>query len=360
MNQILTYFIILFLLSLSALFSGLNLGIMSLNPFILKRKVDLGDAAAIKVYPIRKKGNQLLSTLLIGNVLVNSTLAIFLGSLIIGPVAVAVSTLLIVVIGEIVPQALFAKYALQFSANLTWLVKIFMWILFPLTYPISFTLDKTLGGELPTVYSKKEIRLFLEQQFKFHEQYHKLPKPEIDQEEYEILKGGLLFSDKKVIDVMTPLAKTFLIEKEALLDSKLLKEIKTRAHSRIPVFDKANDKVIGLVYAKDLISIKPENKIPVMKVIRKNVIFVKETQKLDDILNLFRQKKTHIFIVLNDLEKITGIITLENVLEEIVGEIIDEHDELFEAQEIPVDQPTQPPSTQVQPNQEPAKQQPLK
>ncbi|MBI4919516.1 HlyC/CorC family transporter [archaeon] len=333
MNQIFTYLIVVVLLSLSALFSGLNLGIMSLNPFILKRKVDLGDEAAIKVYPIRKKGNLLLSTLLLGNVLVNSALAIFLGSLVIGPIAVILSTFLIVLFGEIVPQAVFAKYALKFSSNLIWLVKIFIYLLYPLTYPVAFALDKILGGELPSVYSKKELRLFLEQQYKFHEQYNKLPKPAIDQEEYEILKGGLIFSDKLVKEAMTPVSKTFFLASDAILDSKLLKEIKKQAHSRIPVYDKTTDKVVGIIYTKDLISISPEKKVPVLKVARKNVTVVKESNKLDDILNLFKQKKTHLFIVIDDLGKTTGIITLEDVLEEIVGEIIDEYDDLFEVQE---------------------------
>ncbi|MBI5066102.1 HlyC/CorC family transporter [Candidatus Woesearchaeota archaeon] len=346
MQQILSYVIILFLLVLSALFSGLNLGIMSLNPFILKRKVDLGDPAAIKVYPIRKKGNQLLSTLLLGNVLVNSTLAIFLGSLIIGPVAVAISTLLIVVVGEIGPQAVFAKYALKVSAKLIWLVKIFIWILFPLNYPIALVLDKVLGGELPSVYSKKEIRLFIEQQYKFHEQYHKLPKPEIDQDEYEILKRGLLFSDKIVKEAMTPIKKTFFVEKHAVLESNLLKEIRSQAHSRIPVYDKINDKVVGILYSKDLISVLPERKMPVWKLMRKNAIFVKDSNKLDEILNLFRQKKTHIFIVLDSFGKATGIITLEDVLEEIVGEIIDEYDEIFETHEAHAEQTIQQPVKQ--------------
>ncbi len=333
MNQILTYFVIVFLLSLSAFFSGLNLGIMSLNPFILKRKVDLGDEYAIKVYPVRKKGNLLLSTLLLGNVLVNSALAIFLGSLVIGPIAVILSTFLIVLFGEIVPQSFFAKYALKFSAKSIWLVKIFIWILYPLTYPVAFFLDKILGGELPSVYSKKELKLFLEQQHKFHEQFSKLPKPAIDKEEYEILKGGLIFSDKSVKEAMTPLVKTFFVDSAAILDAKLLREIKKQAHSRIPVYDKTIDKIIGIIYAKDLISISPEKKVLVLKVIRKNITIVKESNKLDDILNLFRQKKTHLFIVTDDLGKTTGIITLEDVLEEIVGEIIDEYDELFEVQD---------------------------
>ena len=102
---ILDYIILIILLFLSAMFSGLTLGLMSLDVFTLKRRVKLNDKHAIKVYPLRKKGNLLLCTLLLGNVAVNSTLAIFLGSITAGVVAGIISTSLIVIFGEILPMA---------------------------------------------------------------------------------------------------------------------------------------------------------------------------------------------------------------------------------------------------------------
>jgi metal transporter CNNM len=96
------------LLGFSALFSGLTLGLLSLSPQELKRKMELGSREAALIYPLREKGNQLLVTLLIGNVLVNSMFSIFLGNLTSGLIAVVASTVLITLFGEIIPQAVLA------------------------------------------------------------------------------------------------------------------------------------------------------------------------------------------------------------------------------------------------------------
>ncbi len=106
------YFIVILLVVLSRIFSGLTLGFFSLNKDDLERKAELGDERAKKIYKLRKNGNLLLCTLLIGNVAVNSTLSIFLGSIVSGFTAGIMATALIVVFGEIVPQASFSRFAL--------------------------------------------------------------------------------------------------------------------------------------------------------------------------------------------------------------------------------------------------------
>ncbi|PIN80656.1 hypothetical protein COV11_03620 [Candidatus Woesearchaeota archaeon CG10_big_fil_rev_8_21_14_0_10_30_7] len=319
MATIETYIIIITLVAFSGMFSGLNLGLMGLDIFELKRKVKLGDKKAIKIFPLREKGNLLLCTLLTGNVLVNSVLAIFLGSITVGIVAVIISTSLIVILGEILPQAAFSKYALEASSKITWLIWPCVWLLYPITWPLSKCLDWILGGELPTIYSKKEIQLFLEE-------HHKAHKAPIDEEEFEILEGGLEFSDHKVREVMTPRVNTYFLDKFDVLTRGKLAEIQNKGHSRIPVFNKTRDKVVGILYVKDLISVNPSDKYEVKDIMRKDVVFVSDSDKLDTILNKFKEKRRHIFIVLDEFKGMAGIITLEDVLEEIVGEIVDEYD----------------------------------
>lgn len=318
-----TYVIIITLVAFSGFFSGLNLALMSLNVFELKRKVKLKNKDAIKVYPLRKKGNLLLCTLLIGNVIVNSILAIYLGSLTTSVVAVIISTALIVLLGEITPQAVFSKYALKIGAKSALLVWLCLWVLIPITWPLAKVLDRILGGELPTIYSKKEIRLLLEE-------HRKSKRSAIDEEEFEILEGGLEFSDMRVREVMTPRINTYSLNEKDLLSKSKLAEIQGKGHSRIPVFDKNKNKVVGILYVKDLIAINPSDKTPVSKVMRKDVVFVNDSDKLDIILNKFRKKRKHLFIVLDEFKNIVGIITLEDVLEEIVGEIVDEYDKIID------------------------------
>ncbi|HLC52297.1 MAG TPA: CNNM domain-containing protein [Candidatus Nanoarchaeia archaeon] len=316
--MVIKYLIIIFLLLLSACFSGLSLGLMSLDPFELNRKIKLGDKNAKKIYPLRKQGNLLLSTLLIGNVAVNSTLAVFLSSLTAGVVAGFVSTALIVVFGEIVPQAVFSRHALKFGSRATWLVYFFLYLFYPVTKPMALILDKTLGGELPTIYSKHEFRLMLQ------EQKH-LSRSDLTKREFAILERSLLFSDKTVKDIMTPNINTFLVTTNTVVSRAFLRKVHQQGHSRIPVFEKKAG-VVGILYSKDLLMVDPRTKLKTKQVMREDVPSINEEDKLDLVLNLFKEKKVHLFIVKDKLGKLAGIVTLEDVIEEIVGEIMDEYD----------------------------------
>jgi len=151
------YVIVLGLLALSALFSGLTLGLMSLGPHELKRKMALGDMRAKKIYAVRRRGNLLLVTLLVGNVACISTMSIFLDSISSGLVAALATTALITIFGEILPQAVFSRYALRLGASTAWLVQGIMFVLYPVAAPLAWVLDKSLGDELPTMYSRKEL-----------------------------------------------------------------------------------------------------------------------------------------------------------------------------------------------------------
>ena len=317
--MIINYLIILIFLTLSAIFSGLTLGLVGLDTFELERKVKLKDNNAAKVYPLRKRGNQLLCTLLIGNVAVNSALAVFLGSITQGVLAGLIATGLIVIFGEIIPQSLFSRHALKLGAKAIPLVYLFHFIFFPITWPLAKILDKALGGELPTVYSKNELKLLLED-------HNQSADSKLDSDELRILKGGLEYSDMTVQEVMTPRINTFFLKSTATLNKRTLKKIQKVGHSRIPVFDQNRDKVIGILYSKDLIPIDPDDKELVSKIMRKNTHFIKDSAPLDSVLNRFKKEKIHLFIVTDQFGGMAGIITLEDVLEEIVGEIVDEFD----------------------------------
>jgi len=191
-----TYLIIVFLIILSGIFSGLTIGFFSLNKSDLKRKAKLNNDIAKKVYAIRKNGNLLLSTLLIGNVAVNSALSIFLGSITSGLLAGILATSLIVIFGEIIPQASFSRNAMFWGYKFSFFVRIVILILYPITFVIAKSLDKILGAELPTIYSKKEL-------IKIIEEHEDSPQSDLDADEEKILKGALTFSDKVAEDIMT-------------------------------------------------------------------------------------------------------------------------------------------------------------
>lgn len=147
---------IIFLISMSALFSGLTLGLMGLDKTGLEIVMEGDDpvnaANARVIYSVRKNGNLLLCTLLLGNVAVNAMLSILLADKAGGAVGFISSTFLIVIFGEILPQALCSRYALAIGSKTVPLVKVIMVLVWPIAFPLAFALDKALGDELATTY----------------------------------------------------------------------------------------------------------------------------------------------------------------------------------------------------------------
>ena len=313
--------IVVLLVLLSAAFSGLTLGFFSLNLTSLERKIKLGNKEAEKVYPIRKNGNLLLCTLLLGNVAVNSTMAIFLGNIATGVVAGFVSTGLIVVFGEIIPQAVFSRHALSLGAKTVWLVRIFIFIFYPVAFPLSWMLNKALGEELATIWDKKEIGEII----KHHEDAE---SSAIDADEERILLGALHFSDMMAKMTATPRPVVFTLQYDQVIDQKLVQVIKEKGFSRIPVFDEGStEKIAGYLLVKDLLGIDLTAGYTVGGFMRKEVLLVAESVKLDDLLNRFLTKKIHLACIYDEYGSFTGVVTLEDIMEEILNEdIIDEAD----------------------------------
>lgn len=313
------YLIVVILLVFSALFSGLTLGLMSLNAGELKRKMSMGDKEAKAVYSVRRQGNLLLTTLLIGNVAVNSTLAIFLGSIATGLMAGLVATGLIVVFGEIMPQAVFSRYALSLGAKMVWLVKIFIFITYPISWPIAWVLNKVLGEELATIYSKREL-------MKIIEEHEDTEHSDVDEDEERIIKGALTFSNMSVKDVMTPRTVVEMLDASQKVDKQFLDSFKKSSHTRIPVYKDTEDNIVGMLYLSQLLGVDIIGKT-VGSIADKQVHSVDENKKLDDVFNTFISTRRHLFIVRNEFNVLVGVIALEDILEEIIKtEIMDEAD----------------------------------
>ena len=325
--DILNYLIVAILLLFSALFSGLTLGLMSLSAHELKRKAELGDKDAEKVYKVRKKGNLLLTTLLVGNVAVNSILSVFLGSITSGVVAAAVATALIVIFGEIIPQAVFSRFALKLGAKVAPLVRIFIWIFYPVTFPIAWILDKALGEELPTIYSKQEL-------VKLIEEHEDLGDGVIDEDEEKILRGALTFSDKKVADVMTPRTVVEQFEISQRVDEGFIQKVKNSSFSRFPVYKDDKDNVVGIFLANSLLGLSGKEGKRLSDLELKKPEFIQETETLDNALQKFIETKKHLFIVKDEFGSVVGVLSLEDIIEEILEtEIMDEKDKYKDLRE---------------------------
>ncbi|XP_043951668.1 metal transporter CNNM4 isoform X2 [Gambusia affinis] len=322
------------LLVLSGMFSGLNLGLMALDPMELRIVQSCGTDKekkyARKIEPIRSKGNYLLCSLLMGNVLVNTTLTILLDDLIgSGLGAVVASTIGIVIFGEIVPQALCSRHGLAVGANTIMVTKFFMLLTFPLSFPISKLLDYLLGQEIGTVYNREKLVGML----RVTEPYN-----DLDKEELNMIQGALELRNKTVEDVMTPLANCFMIQADAVLDFNTMSEIMESGYTRIPVYDEERSNIVDILYVKDLAFVDPDdctNLKTITKFYNHPVHFVFHDTKLDAMLEEFKKGKSHLAIVQkvnNEGEgdpfyEVLGLVTLEDVIEEIIkSEILDESD----------------------------------
>lgn len=303
--------IVLTLVALSGMFAGLTLALFSMGLTSLERKMRLGDKQAERVYQIRKNGNLLLCTLLLGNVTSYTVMAIFLGSITDGVIAGFVATALIFVFGEILPQAVFPRYAMLISSRLAWLVKICLVLFYPVAAPIAWLLDSLLGMEPPVLWSKDE----LEEIIKYHED---MGDGIIDEDEERIILGALSFSEKKVSSIMIPLQKVFYLKASAMLDTTTQQLIKEKGHTRIPVIDPIHRRPTGILYLKDLVFLENSNQTARELCRSDHLIIVKGTMMLDALLNLLVSRKMHMALVVNAKGALAGVATLEDVMEEIL------------------------------------------
>ena len=219
-SRIVVFFI---LLSLSGLFSGLNLGLMSLDvsELILLKRIgtDKERSYANKIYPLRKRGNFLLCTILLGNVLVNSTSTLILGDLLSGIYAAFGSTILIVLFGEIIPQAACSKHGLAVGAHTRFITYFFMILTSPVSFPLSKILDYVLGKEIAATYNREKIRELMKN------------VKDLEENERRMISGALDFNKRIVSDIMTQLSEVFMLDVNSKLDFTTVVNIQQKGFS---------------------------------------------------------------------------------------------------------------------------------
>lgn len=308
------------LVGFSAVCSGLNIGIVSLSEVDLRRKVKLGNIAAQKVLPLRKNLHLTLAGLLLANVATISATSLVINNRYNGLIAEIVSTLLIVIFGEIIPQAFFARYALKFCAEFAPLLRLLVIITYPIAKPLQLLLDKLFGKETYHLQSRRELGILISEHINSSES-------ELDDDEVEIMRGALQLSEKRVRDIATDIRKVYWLTPETLIDADKIDEIKERGWSRIPVLNKQRTSCSGILLMKDLIDIdfdEQARRVEELPIYPTQV--VGSMTALDTLFRKFINGGTHLFPVERD-DKITGIVTIEDLLEEIVGhEIEDESD----------------------------------
>lgn len=313
-------------LILSGLFSGAEIAFFSITETRLQTMVDEKKRAAKMALFLRQNPQRLLSTILIGNNVVNLTAASLVSIMAFqyfGSQGVAVATGLLTIIvllfGEIIPKTLCAKHADSavqfFSHPIYWVSQ----ILSPILYLLEPLILKITGGRGLTVpfVTEEELMIMLEAGGK---------AGVLETEEVKMIKNVFEFTDLTAEDVMTPRNYVFGLEADLTLgDAK--EELFKATYSRIPIYDDDLDNVIGILYRHHALKeLAQGNQSSLLKDLSRPPLFIPEGKPADDLLKQFQQEKRHIAIVVNEFGGVVGIVTTEDLLEEVVGEIIDETD----------------------------------
>lgn len=322
--------ILIICLFLSGFFSSSETALFSISKIKALHIAKDGSRTGRLILRMKEDSHTLLTTILIGNNFVNigaSAIATSIAILYFKSNAVGISTgimtMLILVFGEIFPKS-FANHNNILVARLViypllWLSKLF----FPLVYMLSFIpkLHGTIDTSHETV-TEDELMTMVEVVEE---------EGEIKEEEKEFITNIFEFDDTSCSEIMTPRADMFVIEVSQDMD---IEKILKTGFSRIPVIEDSIDNIIGILHVKDLFSshlkvCSSDSNSPLdVKQIMKKPYFIPESQKLDSLLQDFKQKKNHIAVVVDEHGGVSGIVSLEDVVEEIIGEIIDETDRL--------------------------------
>ncbi len=316
--------VLLFLILCSAWFSGMEIALFSLSSAKVKSLSLSNKANANLLQKILKNKHRLLALLLLGNNLVNISSASLatlwavqkFGSAGVG-IATGILTILLLLFGEMYPKAFFQlhaeKVALLF-APVIYFLQLLLW-------PILIILEKMLkfltGGKTAEVISEREFRAFSRLA---------VEKGVIDFEEHEMIMNVLSFDNKTAKEIMSPFYKTTVLNKEAAIDQVAYFMAK-EGWSRYPLYNNNKDNIVGYVHVIDVLSaLNSDHRDDSVEKYMQNIIEVAPETKIDKIFAKMRQKKTHMAVVKRKDGQTLGILTLEDLIEELVGEIEDEKD----------------------------------
>lgn len=326
---ILNVLVLLVLLGLSALVSGAEVAFFSLTPSDLERAKESQNKSDVQVLGLLEKPKELLATILISNNFINVGIVIlstYLSSHVFNLdvsglfgfiIQVVLITFMILLFGEVIPKVYANLNALKFAnlmaGPITVLESIFRVLSIPLLKSTKFIEDKLQKNKGTISVSHLEHALEL------------ASDDGSSKEEQKILEGIVSFGNTDTKQVMCPRIDMFALSANEKFQN-VISELLTQGYSRIPVYKTNIDNISGILYIKDLLPyINEGNKFNWARLI-KPVFFVPENKKIDDLLNDFQEKKIHMAIVVDEYGGTSGLVTLEDIIEEIVGEINDEFD----------------------------------
>ncbi|MDH5569247.1 MAG: hemolysin family protein [Nitrosopumilus sp.] len=319
--------IIMILVCFYALFSGLEIAIVGVRRSRVIRLHRKRIPGSSPLYKLKMNPGMMTASVNLGNTLVNVTSSVLaadvaiklLGNQGVG-VVIGIMTFVILIFGEILPKTYCNVNPEKVSLRFSKILLIFTYVMYPfvkfLEYVTMLVLKLSVGySPRPKPITEEEIKEVVDLGY---------AEKAIEKEERDMVHNALEFDDKPIQDVMTPKENVFSLYGKLTL-SKVISKIEDRGFSRIPVFEETPDKIVGILHIWDISRIpeKKYSKITIEKIVRKP-FFVYSSDRISKLLIELKKKDMHMAIVVDDEDKTIGIITVEDLLEEIVGDIVGE------------------------------------
>lgn len=318
------------LVALSAYFSATETAFTSLNRIRLKTRADDGDKRAARTLALAADFDRLLSTLLIGNNIVNNvatTIGAVLFIQLIGPgkgptVSATVLTVVILIFGEVTPKSLAKERPEAWAIVATPLLRVMAVVLTPVNF--LFTQWKKLLRVL--LRHQDDDGITEEELMGMVDQAE--TEGSLDQHESDLIRNAIEFNDMEVSEILTP-----RVDLEALADTATMEEAAAMyadsGFSRLPIYHDSIDNIIGVLHEKDFYAAYCRG-VKRLSELKSSVLYTTETARISDLLRQLQQNKVHMAVVVDEYGGTQGIVTMEDIMEELVGEIWDEHDEVIE------------------------------
>lgn len=321
------------LIALSAIFSSMETAMSSVNKIRLKHEAANGSKKASRALKLAESFDKVLTTILIGNNIVNilvSSLGTVIFTSLMGASGVAVSTavitVLVLIFGEILPKTMAKQNAEKFAMGISGILNFFCWLFTPIS--ALFMLLQKLTNKLfrsssdsPSV-TEDELKYIIEEIE---------DEGVLEEQESDLVRSALEFDDKTVEQILVPRVKIVAIEENEDIE-EIMRVFTSERYSRLPVYEKSIDNIVGIITEKDFFQLytAKENRPTTIKGIIQKAIYVSEMKHIAEVLYEMQRAKIHMAIVKDQYGGTSGLVTMEDIIEELVGEIYDENDEVIQ------------------------------
>jgi len=320
------------LIGLSGFFSGLEVALVGVRMAKVEQMVKDKVKGSTSLLKLKKNPSRMMASVNLGNNLVNvasTAIATDIALKIFGndglAIVIGIMTFLILVFGEITPKTYCNANAPKIAARYSRILLAFSYAFYPIVRMLEAItkgiIKMTGSSDNPPGITEEEIKGVIDQGLK---------DKAIEKQESELVHGALNFDDIVIRSVMTPRTKMFTLNSKKIL-FEALPEINNSGFSRIPVYSENSDNIVGIVHVRDVLkSLEHDKKVVSLESIMREPIFVSQEKMVSDLLKEMQGRQTHMAIVVDEFGGVEGCVTLEDLLEEIVGEIHDEKDTIEE------------------------------